>query len=137
MDQKQIRIKGLPAVLIIVALAVFAGFRLLRANTTLDTDGADVLRQWISAEYARYHLDRVELTDEERAVFLLATDSVEFSSLTARGRPDHTLVRLEILPGTAHPPGAATVRYYQMSYSTVTGWHLDRERSALSYYLAF
>jgi len=134
---KTIRIKGLPAVLIILTLAAFAGFRLLRANTTLDTDGAEVLRQWITAEYARYHLGRTELTDEERAVFLLAVDSVEFRTLTARGRPDRTMVRLELVPGTAHPAGAATVRYYQMNYSTVTGWHLDRERTALSYYSAF
>jgi hypothetical protein len=137
MNAKTIRIKGLPAVVLAVGLVAFAGFRFLRAQTTLDDDGADVLRQWVTAEYVRYHLDRTDLTDEERAVFLLAADTVDVASLTARGRPDRTLVRLTVVPGTAHPPGTPTVRYYQMHYSTVTGWHLDRERTALSYYLAF
>lgn len=137
MSEKQIRIKGLPAVVIILALAAFAGFRLLQASTTLDGDGREVLRQWIAAEYARYQLARTDLTDEERVPLLLATDSVEFRSLSGRGRPDRTIVRVEVAPGSAQPPDSPVVRYYRMEYSTITGWRLEREVSVVSYYLSF
>lgn len=137
MNQKQIRLKGLPAIVIILALAGFAGFRLLQANAALDDDGREVLRRWIAAEYSRYHLARTDVTDEERVPFLLASDSVEFISLSGRGRPDRTVVRVEVAPGSAQPPNSPTVRYYRMRYSTITGWQLERQVSAVSYYLSF
>ena len=137
MSQKGIRIKGFPAAVIIVALAAFAGFRLLQADSTLDGDGREVLHQWIAAEYARYQLARTDLTDQERVPFLLASDSVEFRSLSARGRPDRTVVRVELEPNSAQPPDAPMVRYYRMRYSTVTGWQLGREVTVVSYYLSF
>ena len=136
MSSKQIKIKGAPALLILVAIVAFAGFRLMGARQTLDTDGREILRQWISAEYIRYHLDRTDLTDEERASILLAADTVNFS-VSARGRPSRTIVRVEIDPGRAHPPGSPTVRYYRMSYSTITGWRHNGHTTAVGYYLAF
>lgn len=137
MSQRQIRIKGIPAVLLIIVLAAFAVFRLTQASATLDKDGREVLRQWIAAEYSRYHLARDDVTDEERVPFLLASDSVEFLSLSGRGRPDRTIVRVEVAPGSARPPDTPAVRYYRMEYSTITGWRLERQVSAVSYYLSF
>ena len=91
---------------------------------------------WITAEYARYHLARIDLTDQERVDILLASDTVAFT-MSARGRPSRTVVRVEIQPGPAHPPDAPTVRYYRMSYSTITGWHHEGHTTTLGYYLAF
>jgi len=133
---KTLKLKGGPAMVVLLLIAAFAGFRFLRANQTVDRDGREVLHQWISAEYVRYHLARSDLTDQERADVLLASDSVAFV-LSARGRPSRTVVRVEIQPGRAHPPDAPTIRYYRLSYSTLTGWHHDGHTTALGYYLAF
>lgn len=136
MSKKTLKLTGAPAVLVLIVIVGFAGFSLLRANQTVDSDGRAVLRQWISAEYVRYHLARRDLSDQDRAEILLASDSVTFE-LSARGRPSRTVVKVEIQRGRAHPPDAPTIRYYRMSYSTVTGWHHDGHTTALGYYLAF
>ncbi len=136
MTSKQFKLTGAPAVVVLLLVVGFAGFQLLRAHQTVDSDGREVLRQWIVAEYARYHLARTDLTAEERATVLLASDSVTFS-MAARGRPSRTIVRVEIQPGLVHPPNAPTVRYYRMSYSTITGWHHEGHTTSLGYYLAF
>ena len=136
MSSKEFKLKGAPALVVLALIVAFAGFRLVGARQTLDTDGREVLRQWISAEYIRYHLDRSDLSDEDRASILLAADTVNFA-VSARGRPSRTIVRVEIEPGRAHPPEAPTVRYYRMSYSTITGWRHDGHTTAVGYYLAF
>lgn len=114
----------------------FLGFRQWQSRATLDSDATEVVTWWIAAEYSRYHLARTDVTDQERAQFLLATDSVQLASISARGRPARMFVRVEVTPGTASPPGWDGVRYYRMKYSTITGWHMERETTAVSYYLA-
>jgi len=136
-SSKRIRITGAPALVLIAALGLFAGLRLMRAGATLDEGGREVVRQWLASEYARYQLARDDLTGVERAPFLLASDSIVFRSLTGRGRPGRTVVRVEVAPNAAQPPGTPMVRYFRLRYSTVTGWRLEREVSVLSYYLPF
>ena len=133
----EIRLKGWQAGVVLLAIVAFVAFRFATARATLDTEGAEVLRQWVAAEYQRYHLNRADLTDEERARVLLATDSVRFRTISGRGSPDDMVVRVEIERNRAHPPGTPYVRYYRMEYSTVTGWHHRGDVTALAYYLAF
>ncbi len=45
------------------------------------------------------------------------------------------MVRVEISVAGKDPPDGKRVRYYAMSHSVVTGWYLERETTALSYYL--
>jgi hypothetical protein len=133
----EIRLKGWQAVVVLLAIVAFLGFRFATARATVGTEGAEVLRQWVAAEYQRYHLDRTDLSDEERARVLLATDSVRFRTVSGRGSPDDMVVRVEIEPSSAHPPDTPYVRYYRMEYSTVTGWHHRGNVTALAYHLAF
>ena len=100
----EIRLKGWQAVVVLLAIVAFVAFRYTTARATLDTEGAEVMRQWVAAEYQRYHLDRTDLTDEERARLLLATDSVRFRTISGRGSPDDMVVRVEIEPSAALLP---------------------------------
>lgn len=134
--QMEIRLRGWKAVVVLLAVVAFVGFRYVTARATLGTEGSEVLRQWVAAEYQRYHLARTDLTDEERAPFLLAADSVRFQAISGRGSPDDMVVRVEIAATPAHPPGTPRVRYYRMEHSPVTGWHHRGNASALSYHLA-
>jgi hypothetical protein len=65
---------------------------------------------------------------------LLAGQNVTFTSVAARGAPDNMFVRAEILVDGSPPGDSNGTRYYQMSYSTITGWRMTRETTALAYY---
>jgi len=61
---------------------------------------------------------------------------VTIRSLAVRGRLDKAVVRVELAPNTAFPPGTDLVRYYRMSYSEITGWRHRGRASVMSWYLA-
>ena len=111
-------------------------FRSLVAYATLEPAALNVLKQWITAEYRRYHLDRKDLSLEEKGAMLLQADKVEFLSVSARGSADSMVVRVEIKPSAVHPPRSPTLRYYRMKHSMILGWSLVSETSVVSYYTA-
>jgi len=52
-----------------------------------------------------------------------------------RGRGDDIVVKVEVQVAGKDPPDGRRVRYFRMSHSSVTGWRMRYETSALSYYL--
>ena len=124
--------KGLIAALVVVG---FLGFRYVTAVQALDTDGRKAISEWVASEYQRYHLARVDISDEEKAALLLKTQSVTLVSLEARGRPERMAVRVEIAPNAAHPPGTPYVRYFNLEYSITAGWRHKGDITALQYHL--
>ena len=124
--------KGLLAALVVLG---FVGFRYVTAVQTLESDGRAAVREWIAAEYQRYHLARGEISDEQKAAILLTTRQVELVSMEARGKPERMAVRVEIEPNDAHPPGSPHVRYFNLEYSIATGWRHRGDISAMQYHL--
>ena len=131
----EIKLTGWKALLVVIALVGFLGFRYVTAVQALDTEGREMIEQWIAAEYQRYHLARTDISDEEKVALLLQTQSIELTSLQARGQPKHMSVRVEIAPNAAHPPGSPYVRYFRMDHSMTAGWRHRGDISELRYHL--
>ncbi|NIN71261.1 MAG: hypothetical protein GTO46_04850 [Gemmatimonadetes bacterium] len=137
----KIELKGWKAIaaLAVIVVVLVATFRAERS--TLETEAADELKVWIRSEYlARglHGVDPGQLSEEEleaKGEELLSLSDVQFTSISARGRGDDIIVKVEIQVSGGEPPDGKPVRYFRMSHSTVTGWRVRRETTALSYYL--
>jgi len=145
MTDIKIRVTGWKAIAVLVIVAAFVGFRYNAMRSTVATEAADELRFWLAAEYMSMGLPALEQAIESgdaaaaelQAREIVARDRIEFPSLTARGAPDDVVVRAEILVDGDTPPDGQSVRYFLMEHSTVTGWRMRREVTAVSYYLRF
>ena len=140
-----IRVTGWKAIAIIGVIGAFAGYRYVGARTSLDSAGADELRFWLAAEYQCEGLPALEQAvaggdaqaAEAQAQEIIARSRIEFPLMDARGTPDDLVVRVKVLVDGHEPPDGRSVRYFRMRYSTVMGWRMQRETTALSYYLNF
>jgi anti-sigma-K factor RskA len=144
MSEVKIRVTGWKAIVVLLVVAAFVGYRYYAVQTTLETAGADELRFWLSAEYMAQGLPGLEeavesgdaVAAEEQARELVARDRVEFTEMGARGAPDDLVVRVRIRVDGRTPPDGREVRYFRMRHSTVTGWRMRAETTKLGYYLA-
>ena len=126
------------------AMAVTPGIFLAGVTTwfcgsviSLNPISESVVKNSIAAEYQRYHLSRTDLSPSQKANVLSAIQNIKIRSLTARGEPQHRLiVRVEVEPITAQPPGLSTILYYQLKYSSLTGWASEGRTTAENYYLS-
>ncbi len=139
----KVRLTGWKAIAVLAVVVAIAGYRYVGARTTLQSAGADELRFWLAAEYQREGLPALEeavasgnaQAASEQAQEIIARSRIDFVSMTARGTPDDLAVRVEISVDGGAPPDGKTTRCFRMRYSSVTGWRMQRETSALSYYL--
>ncbi len=137
----KIELKGWTAIaVLVVVVAVLAG-KFLVERSTLESEAAEEIKFWLRGDYVSQGLQGVDpeqMTEEELQAAgeeLLGLNEIEFSSIGARGRGDDIVVRVEVQVAGADPPDGERVRYFKMSHSTVTGWRVRREATALSYYL--
>ena len=134
----QIKLKGFPAVVVILGIVGFSGFRMMSARSSLDEAGNAII-PWIQGEYTSRHLrdigDVSELTPE-KVDSILWQRNITFPSIKAHGTPDDMVVRVEVLFDGHEPPDGNSVQYWRMEYSTILGWRVRREVSVFSYYLA-
>jgi hypothetical protein len=129
---------GWKAVALLLVLAALGAYRFTRARAALEGDGRATLEMWIVGEIQRPLLADTTLSLAEKGTALLQVSSaVRIRTLDARGPFDDVEVRVELEPDPAFPPGFALVRYYRMSYSSLTGWSYKGRGSALGYWLAF
>lgn len=134
----QFQLRGVPALVAVVLFALFALWRTTSARADLETGAAGELTQWLRAEYARERL--AGITDAGTLASgaidsLIATQNVTFTSIEARGAPDDMIVRIVIQVDGRPPADGREVRYYRMSHSTINGWRLRGETTALAYWL--
>jgi hypothetical protein len=135
MSQINIRLTGAKAIMAILVVAGFIGFRFFAAVSTLDTDAADELRFWLQAEYSREFMAAHPEPDEEEAQQLLALQNIEFVEISGLGTPEDMAVRAKIRVDGSPPPYGAEVRYFRMDHSMVFGWKHRRDIPAFLYYL--
>ena len=129
------QLKGWQAVAAVAVALVVFGLKYVGASETLDTQAAEKIKFWLSAEYLRSVQAREDLSPEERSRLVLASDEIEFADISARGSGDEIIVRVEVEPNPAEPPDKERIRYFEMSYSGLTGWQYQRETKALLYHL--
>ncbi len=137
-----IRLTGGKALAVLVLIVGFLVWKFTIERTTLATEAAEAIKFDLRGQYlsrAFVDFDPAELSDAEMqaaAEELMRLDDIAFTAMSARGRGDDVSVRVEIQVAGKDPPDGKSVRYYQMSHSLVTGWRVERETTALSYYLA-
>ncbi len=108
---------------------------LLQSSGSLNPTSESVVKNSIATEYQRYHLSRKELNPQQKANLLMAIQRLKIRSLSARGEPEHcVIVRVE--PTAEQPPGMPNVLYYQLRYSSLTGWASEGRTTAENYYLS-
>ena len=143
MSDIKLQLSGWKAIAVIGIVMAVAGYRFMAVRTTLETGGADELKMWVLADYVRQGLPALEQAlesgdmqaAEEQAQQLIAAERIRFTEMKARGTPDDLVVRVKIRVDGGAPPDGREVRYFRMSHSTITGWRMERETSALGYYL--
>ncbi len=137
MSEVTVKVTGFKAVIVILALVGFVGFRFVSAKSSIETDAAQELKMWLQAEYtSRYLADDPE-PDEETAAEILALTDIQFSEITGRGALDDMVVRVRIRVDGSAPQYGNEIRYFRMDYSVVLGWSYQHEVSKWSYYLNF
>lgn len=132
-------LKGAPALLVLATMIAFGAWRAYAARVTLDTDARERIEEQLEARYLRDALADLGggIPNGEQVEDLLRSGRIEIRSLSARGTPDDMAVRVEATLDGQPPPDGEPVTYWRMSYSTVTGWRVERATSALSWWLAW
>jgi hypothetical protein len=131
MSSQSIQLRDWKAVVVGVLVVGAAGYRMVTARTTLDTQGRQALEEWVAGEIRRPLLDEESLSLEEKGQAVLAAGGVRIRSKRAKESLDDLVVRIDLEPGDHLPAGTELVRYYRMEYSTITGW---RHRSDASWF---
>ena len=137
MSRIQVKLTGAKAVVAILLVAAFMGYRYLNATSTIESDAAEELKFWLQAQYASRLMAESPEPTEETARRALALDNIQFSEINGRGTPSDMIVRVRILVNGSPPPDGRPVRYFRMEYSQLTKWKLVRETTGLAYNLNF
>ncbi len=124
------------------AVAVIAGILLLIrtviGHADIDPRAVNILKRWIAAEYQRQHQTRSKLADGDQPPVMQESIDVRFREVRARGTANRMIFKVEIEPGKWDVEGSPRTRYFEMRYSTVTGWSsVPISSSELRYFLAW
>ena len=122
MSGKTVTLSGWKLVVGLIIVAGVAVFRVTTATTKLDTQGRDALERWVQAELIRPIVADKTQSLAQQGVALEQASSVTIRSLAVRGPLSDAVMRVELAPSPALPPGTDLVRYYLVHYSVVTGW---------------
>ena len=136
MSTPTVTLTGWKAVPVIFLVVGFVGFRFYTARQALDTEGRQVLEEWIAGELQRPILADTSRSLEERGQAVLDASNVRIRAMSARGSLEDLVVKVELEPSADLPAGTELVRYYRMEYSSITGWRHRADATALSYYLS-
>jgi hypothetical protein len=134
--EKTIRLSGWKAVLVLLIVAGVGGYRVTTARAKIDTQGRAALEQWVQMELVRPLLADTTRSLQEQGAAIAQASSVTIRSLAVRGKLSNAVVRVELAPNPALPPGTDLVRYYRMRYTTISGWTHHGSATKLSWYLA-
>ncbi len=135
MSQIEFKLTGAKAIMAIIVVVAFVGFRYVTAWSSIETDAASELQMWLRAEYTRGLLAEYPEPTEEMAQRAVALENIHFPEINGRGTPDDMVVRVRITVDGHPPPYGNEVRYFRMEYSQLTKWRLRRETTKLWYYL--
>lgn len=136
MSGRTMTLTGWKAVVVLVVVAAGVLFRVATARAKLDTQGRAALEMWVQQEMIRPILADTTRSLQEKGAAALQASSVKIQSLAVRGRLSNAVVRVELAPNPALPPGTDLVRYYRMRYSQLTGWTHRGSATVLNWYLS-
>lgn len=126
-----VKLSGWKLLLALIVVAAVAGYRVMTANAMLDTQGREALTHWVRAEVIRPILADTTKSMEDQAAALEQASAVTIKSLAVRGPLRKAIMRVELNPSPALPPGTPLVRYYRVHYTDGIGWFHDGNTTAL------
>jgi len=122
-----------------LALALLVGvgvFRIETARTRLDTQGRAALETWVQDEMIRPILADTTRSLADRGAAAVGASSIRIRSLAVRGPLSNAVVRVELAPNPALPPGTRRLRYYRVRYTQILGWRERGTATKMDWYLA-
>lgn len=146
----EIKLNGPTALIGLVAVVAFAGYRMTTMKTELETEALEELKAYLVAEYQSgdiaalsAKLESNELSHEEalaRTEAIVDAQDITFESVSARGMwkgrdGDDVIVKVDIRVSGGPPPDGEPVRYYRMRYRGLAGWKVGARTSVWSYRL--
>ncbi len=136
----ELKLNGWKAGVVILAVIGWGAFRYTTQTKTMETQGVEVIQNWLQSESARALLPEMEKAMQnpsENQAFLeqsandLQQENFVVSSIKRHGVGDRTVARVDVLF-----KGTPSTRYLKMTYSTITGWQVGLETTQWAYYLA-
>jgi len=131
-----ITLRGWPAVIALVVIVGLYGLTFVVSRRALGDDGLTPIRHQLQGEYAAVLLPGVDPQNPDPAAVerLTALEHIEFASVSVRGFGSDVIVRVEPRVDGAPPPDGRDARYFEMTYSSLTGWRLEHQTTAWRYY---
>jgi hypothetical protein len=136
----EVKMTGWKAVVAIGLILGFVGFRYVSQSKEMESQGKEVVQQWLIAKQARLYLPEMQKAMEdpqknakklERMANELTQNGFKVISMTRRGM-EEAIVRVEYQVEGKSPQ---TV-YLRMEHSLVSGWRIINESSKIQYILA-
>jgi len=127
---------GRKAVLLLAVVLGAVVFRITTARAKIDTQGRTALETWVQGELIRPILADTTRSLQEQGAAIEQASSVTIRALVIRGPLSNAVVRVELAPNAALPPGTDLVRYYRMQYGDITGWRHHGNATLIQWYLA-
>ena len=145
--KKKLVFKGVPAVIVLLLYGVYMTMGYVNLHSSFDDQGHEAVLSYIQSDYSREpieHLrqnikqdtrqDRLEAMSKE----VRQLSEVEIVSVELRGiDSDDLSAKVEIEVDGRTPPDGRRFRYFDVQYSWLTGWRVDRETNANLYKLRF
>ena len=137
-----IRLRGWKAVAaVVVALVAVVGVR-VQQYSTLEEEATEQLVSHLQTAYLRPLVDEARAAmeagavDETRLEALAELPEIEIVEIRAKGGGSDVVARVEYRVNGEAPGPEETPKYFKMYYSTLTGWGVEYEVSALRYWMA-
>lgn len=137
-DGITIRVRGLPAVMVLAGVLAFGAWRYVAAHQTIDSGARAQIQVQLTARYVKRAVGNVSQgsLSAENVQEMLKAGRVEIRSLRARGSPDEMIARVEATVDGQVPPDGESVTYWRLSHSSLLGWRVERSATALDWWLA-
>jgi hypothetical protein len=141
-----LKLTGTKAIAALVVVAAVVIFQFFLRQQSLQTQAVDQVKLHLASEYTRLHLPKLQkavstgsLTDTRAGEIVeqVTPDNIEIVSISARGRKDRYVARVEVTVAGSGPPDGRPVRYFRMEHSTLTGWRITGDSTVWGYRLAF
>ena len=131
-----IKLSGWKLLLALAVVGAIAAYRVETANAKLDTQARARLQRWVQAEVIRPIIADTTKTLAEQGAALEQASTVTVKSVAVRGPLSDAIMRVELNPSPALPPGTPLVRYYRTHYTDGIGWFHDGNSTRLLWDLA-
>lgn len=136
----EIKLTGWKAVVGTLLIVGWGAFRYVSQTKAMESQGVEVIQNWLVFESARAVLPEMEKALEnvgenqqflEESANALRQDNFEIVSVTRHGVGRRVVARVEV-----RHQGTTSIRYLRMSYVTINGWQVGFETTRMDYFLA-